>query len=140
MALSGPISPARRGYSRGNQFGAPIAPSEVVYTGGLTGLNASGQAQRIQTAGTVAFLGLAERGINNSATAAAGDTIVGQLDCYKLAVPGATAANIGAPHHVPSQFHMVRIFNGQFLFVRQSEELGFDLRARRSTQRRLHGL
>ncbi len=97
MALSGPISPARRGYSRGNQFGAPIAPSEVVYTGGLTGLNASGQAQRIQTAGTVAFLGLAERGINNSATAAAGDTIVGQLDCYKLAVPGATAANIGAP-------------------------------------------
>ncbi len=97
MALSGPYAPARRGYSTGRRFGAPIAPGEVIYTGGLTGVNASGQAQRIQTAGTVAFLGIAEKGINNSAGAAAGDNVVGQLDCYKLPVPGATPANIGAP-------------------------------------------
>lgn len=97
MALAANIAPARRGFSTGRRFGAPIAPGEVIYTGGLTALNASGQAQRIQTAGSVAFLGIAERGSNNAASAAAGDTIIGQMDCYKLPVPGATPANIGAP-------------------------------------------
>ncbi len=97
MALSGNYSPARRGFSTGRRFGYPIAPGEVIYTGGLTGVNASGQSQRIQTAGTVAFVGIAEAGSNNAASAAAGSTIVGQLDCYRLPVPGATPANIGAP-------------------------------------------
>ncbi len=97
MALTGNIAVARRGYSRGLAFGGPIAPNEVIYTGGLIGVNASGQTQRIQTAGTVAFIGLAQGGSNNSASAAPGDTVVGQMDCFKLAVPAATAANIGAP-------------------------------------------
>lgn len=96
MALTGNIAPARRGYSRGPSFGYPAAPGEVVYTGGLTGINAAGQAQRIQTAGTVGFIGIAEGGVNNAGQTAAGDNVVGQMDCFKLAVPGATPANIGA--------------------------------------------
>ena len=97
MALTGNIAPARRGYSRGAAFGYPIAPGEVIYTGGLTGINASGQAQRIQTAGTVAFIGLAQGGASNVGNSAAGNTVVGQMDCYRLTVPSATVANIGAP-------------------------------------------
>lgn len=97
MALTGNIAPARRGFSRGAAFGYPIAPGEVIYTGGLTGINASGQAQRLQTSGTVAFIGLAERGHSNVGSSAVGDNVVGQMDCFKLAVPSATPANIGAP-------------------------------------------
>lgn len=96
MALTGNVSPARRGYSRGNSFGYPIAPGEKIFTGSLIGVNASGYAQRVQTAGTVAFIGIAEKGYDNSGSSAPGPTIVAQNDCFRLVVPGAIFANIGA--------------------------------------------
>jgi hypothetical protein len=97
MALTGNIAPARRGYARGDAFGYPIAPGETVYTGGLTGINVAGQAQRIQTAGTVAFIGIATNGVNNSGSAGAGGNIVAASDTFALPVEGATVSNINAP-------------------------------------------
>ncbi len=97
MALTSSTNPRRRGYAVGDTFGYPVAPSEVVYTGGLTGINAAGQAQRIQTAGTVAFIGIATKGVNNTTVAAPGDNVIATFDTYALTVPSATPANINAP-------------------------------------------
>lgn len=97
MALTGNIAPRRRGYARGDAFGYPVAPNEVVYTGGLTCVNASGQAQRVQSAGSVAFIGIATTGQNNTGSAVAGDNVVAAFDTYALTVPGATPTNIGEP-------------------------------------------
>lgn len=95
MALTSNIYPVRRGASRGHAFAAPIAPSETIYEGGLIGVNASNQAQRIQTAGTVGFIGMAQRGGYNPSSSVAGDNVTGQFDTYQLTVPSATPANIG---------------------------------------------
>jgi hypothetical protein len=97
MALTGNIAPRRRGYARGDAFGYPAAPNEVVYVGGLTCINAAGQSQRVQTAGSVAFIGLATTGVNNSGKASAGDNVVASFDTYALTVTGATPSNIGEP-------------------------------------------
>lgn len=97
MALSSNSMPRKRGIPRGDAFGYPIAPGEVVYTGGLTCVNSSGQAQRVQTSGSVAFVGIATNNISNVGQSAAGANIVAAFDTFALTVPGATAANINAP-------------------------------------------
>lgn len=97
MALTQNITVSRRGPVRSDAFGYPVAPGEVIYTGGLFGVNASGQAVRIQTAGIVAFAGIALNGVNNvSSSSASGTQAVGSTDTFALNVPGATPANINA--------------------------------------------
>jgi hypothetical protein len=97
MALtSGVLDPVRRGTPpAAGAFGYPIAPSEKVWRGGLLAVNSSGQAQRIQTSGSVAFAGMADKDYDNSASAAAGPPIVCDRGTYRLAVSGASAANLG---------------------------------------------
>jgi hypothetical protein len=97
MALAKNIAVSRRGPRRGDSFVYPAAPNEVIYTGGLFGVNAAGQAVRIQTSGIVAFVGIADNGVNNVGNAAAGPNVVGLNDTYALTVPGATFANINQP-------------------------------------------
>lgn len=97
MAATQNTSPPRRGNSRGPAFGYPIAPGETIYAGGLICVNAAGQAQRLQTAGSVAFVGIAQSGYNNSASANPGPNVVGAFDEFQYVVPGATPSNISAP-------------------------------------------
>lgn len=97
MALTSNSNPARRGARRGDAFGYPVAPGEVIYTGGLVCLNASGQLVRLQNAAAATFVGVAQSGYNNTMSAAPGPNIVADFDTYALVVPGATAANINAP-------------------------------------------
>ncbi len=96
MALAAGISPARRGQPvTAGQFGYPVAPGEKIWRGGLVGLNSSGQLQRLQTAGTVVFAGLAERDYDNSASAAASsDKVVALKGVFGLTVSGASFSNI----------------------------------------------
>ncbi len=89
----------RRGGAKvSNEYGYPVAPGEIVYRGGLVGLNSSGQMQRIQTAGTVVFAGLADRTLDNTASSAASSTlVVANKGTWSLTVPSATVSNINAP-------------------------------------------
>jgi hypothetical protein len=97
MALTQNITVSRRGPARGDAFGYPVAPNEVIYAGGLFGLNASGQAVRIQTAGIVSFVGMALNGVNNLGNANPSATaVVGSNDTFALTVPAATPASINA--------------------------------------------
>jgi len=94
-ALTQDFIPNRRGAPpQAGIFGYPIAPGEKVYRGSAMAVNASGQAQRIQTAGSLAFIGLAERAYDNTASAAAGPAIEGMKGTYALTVSGASFANI----------------------------------------------
>jgi hypothetical protein len=97
MALtSGVLDPVRRGTPpAAGAFGYPIAPSEKIWRGGLLAVNSSGQAQRIQTSGSVAFIGMADKDYDNSASAAAGPAVVADRGTFRLAVSGASFANIG---------------------------------------------
>ena len=98
MALSADASYPRRGLAaNGTNFGYPVAPGETVYRGSLCLVNATGQLQRLQTAGGVAFAGMAEAQLNNAGNAAASSTIVTALrGTFGIPVPSATVSNIGA--------------------------------------------
>jgi hypothetical protein len=98
MALTSGITPARRGAPpSGGSFGGPVAPGETIWRGGLICWNAAGQLQRLQTAGSVSFAGLASRDYNNSASATASPISVEALKgTYALTVPSAVEANINA--------------------------------------------
>lgn len=97
MALTQDTTHIRRGAAANrNEFGYPVAPGEQVYRGSLIALNAAGQAQRIQTAGSVVFLGLCNQDVNNVGQSAPGATVIGQKGGWKLTVPSATFSNIGA--------------------------------------------
>ena len=96
MALTADFIPNRRGAPpNGVTFGYPIAPSEKVYRGSAMAVNSSGQAQRVQTSGSLALIGLAERAYDNTANAAAGPAIEGMKGVYALTVSGASYGNIG---------------------------------------------
>lgn len=98
MALTSDQSYPRRGLkANGTEFGYPVAPGETVYRGSLCLVNATGQLQRLQTAGGVALAGLAEAQLNNAGNAAASSTNVTALrGTFGIPVPGATVSNIGA--------------------------------------------
>lgn len=97
MALtSGVLDPVRRGTPpSGGAFGYPVAPGEQIWRGGLVAVNASGQLQRIQTSGSVAFAGIADQDCNNTASSVAGPVIEAKRGWWRLAVSGASYANIG---------------------------------------------
>jgi hypothetical protein len=90
--------PARRG-SRpsAGEFGGPVAAGEIIWSGGLLAYNASGGLQRIQTAGSVSFAGLASKNYNNSASASAASVgMEAMKGTFALTVPAATCANVNA--------------------------------------------
>jgi hypothetical protein len=97
MALTAPAKIDRRGNARGQSFVYPVAPGETIYTGSLCCVNAAGQLVRLQTAGGVAFVGMAMSGYSNVGNAAAGPGIACSNDEMALTVPAATFANINAP-------------------------------------------
>ncbi len=97
MALTAGFPVARRGTSRGNDFGYPVAAGEKVFRGGICALTAAGAIVRPQTAGALIPAGVADRDLDNTASAAVSSiSVVPQRGCFALTVPGATAANIGA--------------------------------------------
>jgi len=104
MALSAGYSPQRRGIlpQGGVNFGGLVAPGELIWRGGMICWNAAGTLQRLQTAGAVAFAGLASKDYNNtaSAVAACSPPMEALKGCYQLTVPNASygsLANGGAP-------------------------------------------
>ena len=77
-----------------NRFGYPVAPNEVVYRGSLIALNASNQIVRVQTAGAVTFLGIANKQLNNVGNASPSTGYVeGLKGTWSIPVPGVTQAN-----------------------------------------------
>lgn len=101
MALTGDLVLTRRGGAvNRNEFGYPVAAGEVVYRGGLVGLNAAGNIQRIQTTangGVVVLLGLSDRTLDNTQSAIPSATlVVPSKGSWGLSVPNATPSNIGA--------------------------------------------
>lgn len=98
MALAADFNPARRGLPGRNEFGYPVPAGEMIYLGSLLVLNSAGGVQRVQTAGGVAFAGLSDRNLNNTANAAVSTTdAVARKGTYALVVPSATPANVNAP-------------------------------------------
>ena len=100
MPLTGGIAPARRGAqpTAGN-FAYPVAPGEQIWRGGMLALNAAGQLQRIQTAGSVVFAGMASNDYNNTASSAPSPVAAVEAlrGIYALVVPAATVSNINEP-------------------------------------------
>jgi hypothetical protein len=107
MALTSGVERIRRGARgiTGGEFGYPIAPNEIIWKSGLIGINSAGQLQRIQTAGTVAFVGLASANYDNSSNSSAYPPsgvgqppypVTGELGTYCFTVEGATFADIKA--------------------------------------------
>jgi hypothetical protein len=124
-ALTSDITRRRRGPPRGGEYGYPVAPGEQVFRNSLVGINAAGQMQRIQTAGTVAVLGLAAAAYNNTTSAAASPVLVEALrGIWQLTVPAATPANINAPVYVTDD-NTVTLTNSGGLLVAGALD-GFD--------------
>ena len=97
MALTAGITPARRGPPPTGSFGGAVAAGEQIWRGGLICWNASGNLQRLQTAGSVSFAGLASKDYNNTAGAAAASVQMEALKgTFALTVPSAVYANINA--------------------------------------------
>lgn len=82
----------------GTGFGYNVAAGVHVYEGALLMLTAAKTLQRIQDASGVAFAGVADRELDNSANAGAssGFVVARRGIVIKLPVPTAGAANIGA--------------------------------------------
>lgn len=101
MALSAGYSPQRRGAPPmgGAVFGGLVAAGEKIWRGGMICWNAAGTLQRLQTAGAVAFAGLASKDYDNSASAVAACSppMEALKGVFALTVPNATYAQIGEP-------------------------------------------
>ncbi len=98
MALSAGKPRDRRGAEpNGVGFAYPVKAGERVYRGGFCAVTAAGQLQRVQTASSSQFVGLASQDYDNSANAAAStDKVTVLRGVYAITVPAATAANINA--------------------------------------------
>jgi hypothetical protein len=96
MAMTGNLPVSRRA---GTGFGYNVASGIHVYAGALLMLNAATTLQRIQDASGVAFAGVADRELDNSANSAAssGFVVAERGIVIKLPVSGAGPANVGAP-------------------------------------------
>jgi uncharacterized membrane protein (DUF2068 family) len=97
MALTADAAYQRRGLPGRNEFGYPVAAGEKVFRGSIIAVNAAGAVVRVQTAGAVQIIGLADHFLDNSGSASVStDRVVGLKGTYALTVPSATAANINA--------------------------------------------
>jgi hypothetical protein len=124
MALTAGTNVVRRGRSPAGEFGYPVAPGERVFRNGLVGINASGQMQRIQTAGCVAFLGVADRDLDNTASSAAsGTSVIAQRGIFGLVVPSAAPANINAAVYASDDNTLTLTQNGAAPYLLQAGHL-----------------
>ncbi len=100
MALSAGYTPGRRGLPpTSGIYGGMVAAGEQIWRGGMIAWNAAGTLQRLQTAGAVAFAGMASKDYNNtaSAVAACSPPMEALKGTFALTVPNAGYANIRQP-------------------------------------------
>jgi hypothetical protein len=103
MALANDTLLTRRGRPQsGTEFGYLVAAGEIVYRGSLIGLNAAGNAVRLQTIApigpAVVAIGVADRQIDNRTSAVVSSEHVTALHgTFGITVPSATVSNIHAP-------------------------------------------
>lgn len=97
-ALTADANYSRRGPPAAGEFGYPLAPGEKVFRGSLVGVNSSGQMIRLQTSTPVAFVGVADRFLDNTAGAAALSVppVTALKGTWSLTVPAATVSNLHA--------------------------------------------
>jgi hypothetical protein len=87
----------RRGAPGRNEFGYAVAIGEKVFRGSLVAINAAGTMQRIQTASSLAFLGMSAQQLDNTSGAVASAVKIEALKgTWGIPVPAATSANINA--------------------------------------------
>lgn len=99
MALTAGVALPRRGTpSSHGDFAYPVAIGEQIWRGSLVAVTSAGNLQRIQTSGSVAFVGIADKDYSNVGAATVSPVkVVARKGCWALTVTGATAANINAP-------------------------------------------
>ena len=94
MALTSDSKPLRR---NGADFGYPVAAGEKVFRGGFVCVNSAGAMVRPQTSGAVAFVGVADRGLDNSSGGSVSDTsVVAVRGVFAAPVASAGPTNINA--------------------------------------------
>nr|WP_294555839.1 hypothetical protein [uncultured Rhodopila sp.] len=98
MALAGDILLDRRGENNPRaEFGYAVPAGEIVYRGSLVALNVAGNIVRVQTAGALGFLGVANKRVDNrSGSAASTDLVVPERGTFAIVVPIATFTNVAA--------------------------------------------
>ena len=99
MALTQGTKRWRLGTPSNGSFGYQVAPGEQVWRGSIVALNGAGTLQRVQTAGSVAVVGLAAVDYSNVGNSAASPDYV-QVDrgWWNLPLPGTPgAANVNQP-------------------------------------------
>jgi hypothetical protein len=102
MALNADANYVRRGPPGGrNEFGYVPSANAVIYRGALLGLTVAGTLQPIQTSGSVAFGGMADRASNTQGQPVVQPFVVGLVGCWGLTVPTVTQANIGTYLRAP---------------------------------------
>jgi len=100
MALTAGVGPARRGpppYA--GVYGGLVAAGEKIWRGGMICWNAAGALVRLQTAGAVAFAGMASKDFDNSAgsAAACSPPMEALKGTFALTVANAGYANLRQP-------------------------------------------
>ncbi len=97
MALTSGQVVDRRGPPWPGEFGYYVSPGEQIWRGGLVGVTAGLTLQRLQTAGTVSFVGLAMESYSNVGSAAPSqDFVRAARGIWALPVPDATGYSVGA--------------------------------------------
>lgn len=98
MALTQGTKRYRLGTPSNGSFGYPVAPGEWVWRGSIVGLNAACQLQRVQTAGTVVVVGLADRDYSNVGNSGpSSDYVQADRGWWNLPLAGVGPANINQP-------------------------------------------
>lgn len=98
MSLTADANYSRRGIPGKNEFSYPLAGNETVYRGSLVCITSGGLLQRLQTSGSVSFVGMADRALVNPTSASLLEPpVVALKGTWALPVTGASASNVGAP-------------------------------------------
>jgi hypothetical protein len=118
-ALTKDVLVNRRGNARThNEFAYPVKAGEIVYRGSLVALTGAGAIVRVQTAGAAVFLGVSDRFLDNTASAAVSvDKVTPQKGTMALTVPSATAANVGAAIYATDDGTVTLTNSGSLLTV-----------------------
>jgi hypothetical protein len=97
MALSADAKYMRNGPAAPrNEFGYPPSAGAVIYRNALLAVTAAGTLQPIQTAGSVAFAGIADQASNTPGQPVVVTFLTAQKGTWGIPVPGATMANLNA--------------------------------------------
>jgi hypothetical protein len=97
LALTQGVKIDRRGPPSAGSYGYLVAPGEQVWRGSIVALNAAGQIQRVQTAGSVVIVGICSRDYSNVGNASASpDYVVVERGRWAFSPTGIAADSIGA--------------------------------------------